>query len=51
VLKGNGRYAHGDGYIEHLAKGRFEIVARTSSTLRREAASPVEGGFYLLRKA
>jgi predicted TPR repeat methyltransferase len=49
-LKGNGRYAHADGYIERLAAERFEIVARTMATLRREAASPVEGGFYLLRR-
>ncbi|HLZ76277.1 tetratricopeptide repeat protein [Phenylobacterium sp.] len=49
-LKGNGRYAHADRYIERLADGRFEIAARTAATLRREAASPVEGGFYLLRK-
>ncbi|MGZ6037909.1 MAG: tetratricopeptide repeat protein [Phenylobacterium sp.] len=51
LLKGNGRYAHSDRYIERLAAGRFEIVARTAATLRREAATPVEGGFYLLRKA
>ncbi len=50
LLKGNGRYGHADGYIERLAYRRFEIAARTTATLRREAASPVEGGFYLLRK-
>ncbi|HEX2815227.1 MAG TPA: tetratricopeptide repeat protein [Phenylobacterium sp.] len=49
VLKGNGRFAHGAAYIVGLAAGRFEIVAQTSATLRREAASPVEGDFYLLR--
>jgi len=50
VLKGNGRYGHADRYIQRLADGRFEIAARTAATLRREAASPVEGGFYLLRR-
>jgi predicted TPR repeat methyltransferase len=49
-LKGNGRFAHGPGYIARLAAGRFEIVARTSATLRREAANPVEGDFHLLRR-
>jgi predicted TPR repeat methyltransferase len=50
LLKGNGRFAHGGAYIERLAAGRFEIAARATATLRREAASPVEGGFYLLRR-
>jgi predicted TPR repeat methyltransferase len=50
LLKGNGRYAHGGAYVERLAAGRFQIIARTSATLRREAATPVEGGFYLLRR-
>ena len=50
LLKGNGRYAHAEGYIERLAGDGFEIVARENATLRREAASPVAGGFYLLRK-
>jgi predicted TPR repeat methyltransferase len=50
VLKGHGRFAHGPAYIARLAAGRFETVARTSATLRREAASPVGGDFYLLRR-
>ena len=50
-LKGNGRYAHSSGYVEGLAAGRFEIVADAPAILRREAASPVAGGFYLLRRA
>ena len=50
LLRGNGRYAHAGAYIERLTQGRFEIAAHTRATLRREAASPVEGGFYLLRK-
>ena len=50
LLRGNGRYAHGERYVQRLALGRFEIAARATATLRREAASPVEGGFYLLRK-
>lgn len=50
VLRGNGRYAHGARYIRALANSRFEVVARTAATLRREAASPVDGGFYLLRR-
>lgn len=49
-LKGNGRYAHSPRYVERLAAGRFEIVAEVTAPLRREAASPVEGGFYLLRR-
>ena len=50
LLKGNGRFAHGPRYIQRLAAGRFEIAAHASATLRREAASPVEGDFYLLRR-
>lgn len=50
VLKGNGRYAHGPRYVQTLAAGRFEIVAQTAATLRREAASPVGGDFYLLHR-
>jgi predicted TPR repeat methyltransferase len=50
VLLGNGRFAHGQGYIQRLTAGRFEIVAQTNGLLRREAASPVYGDFYLLRR-
>lgn len=50
LLKGNGRFAHGAGYIQRLAAGRFEIAAQMTATLRREASSPVSGGFYLLRR-
>jgi predicted TPR repeat methyltransferase len=50
LLKGNGRFAHAPAYIARLAAGRFEVVAQTSATLRREAASPVVGDFYLLRR-
>jgi len=50
VLKGNGRFAHGRAYVERLAAGRFEIAAHACATLRREAASPVDGDFYLLRR-
>jgi predicted TPR repeat methyltransferase len=49
-LKGNGRFAHGETYIRGLAAGRFTVVARTAATLRREASSPVDGEFYLLRR-
>lgn len=50
VLLGNGRFAHGAGYIERLAAGRFEIVARTTGPLRREAARTVVGDFHLLQR-
>ena len=49
TLHGNGRYAHGAGYIETLAAGRFEIVAHEVAMLRREGGRIVDGGYYLLR--
>ncbi len=50
LLKGNGRFAHGPAYVAGLAAARFEIVAHTSAALRREAANPVVGDIYLLRR-
>jgi predicted TPR repeat methyltransferase len=50
LLRGNGRFAHGPRYIERLAAGRFAIASQVAATLRREASSPVDGGFYLLRR-
>jgi len=50
VLKGNGRFAHGLGYIQALAAGSFEIAAHACAILRREAGSPVDGDFYLLQR-
>ncbi|MFZ3006522.1 MAG: methyltransferase, partial [Phenylobacterium sp.] len=50
TLRGNGRYAHGRGYIADLAAGRFEIVERRSTMLRREAGVALEGDYFLMRK-
>ncbi|CAN5390569.1 tetratricopeptide repeat protein [soil metagenome] len=50
TLRGNGRYAHGRGYIADLAAGRFEIVERKSTMLRREAGVALEGDYFLMRK-
>ncbi len=50
LLKANGRYGHGHGYIERLAAHRFQIVQCISGTLRREAGRAVVGDFFLLRK-
>ena len=50
LLKGNGRFAHGAGYIQRLTAAGFEIVAEAGGVLRREATNPVDGGFYLLRR-
>ncbi|MGZ6038088.1 MAG: hypothetical protein ACXWKR_05425, partial [Phenylobacterium sp.] len=49
LLRGNGRFAHGPGYVDALAAGRFEIVSRHTALLRREAGRTVDGGYYLLR--
>lgn len=49
LLRGNGRFAHGEDYVAALAAGRFEIVNRHTSLLRREAGRAVDGGYYLLR--
>ena len=49
-LRGNGRYAHGRGYIADLAAGRFDIVERRSTMLRREAGVALEGDYFLMRK-
>ncbi len=50
VLRGNGRYAHGAGYIAGLCPGRFELVEHQRTTLRREAGQPVLGDYFLLRR-
>jgi predicted TPR repeat methyltransferase len=50
VLRGNGRYAHGAGYIAGLCPGRFELVEHLRTTLRREAGQPVVGDYFLLCK-
>ena len=50
TLRGNGRYAHGRGYIADLAAGRFEIVERRTSMLRREAGVALEGDYFLMRR-
>lgn len=50
TLRGNGRYAHGRGYITDLAAGRFDIVERRSSMLRREAGVALEGDYFLMRR-
>lgn len=50
TLRGNGRYAHGRGYMADLAAGRFEIVERRSTMLRREAGVALEGDYFLMRK-
>ncbi|WP_310539542.1 tetratricopeptide repeat protein [Phenylobacterium sp.] len=50
TLRGNGRYAHGRGYIADLAAGRFDIVERRSTMLRREAGVALEGDYFLMRK-
>ena len=50
VLKGNGRFAQGPRYIQRLTTDRFEILAQTTAVLRREAASPVYGDFFLLQR-
>jgi predicted TPR repeat methyltransferase len=49
LLRGNGRFAHGAGYVAHLAASRFEIVSQHTALLRREAGRTVDGGYYLLR--
>ena len=49
VLRGNGRFAHGEAYVEALAAGRFAIASRMQGTLRREAGRAVGGAYYLLR--
>jgi predicted TPR repeat methyltransferase len=49
LLRGNGRFAHGAGYVAGLAAGRFEIVSQHTAPLRREAGRVVDGGYYLLR--
>lgn len=49
LLHGNGRFAHSADYVAALAAGRFEIVSRHTSLLRREAGRAVDGGYYLLR--
>lgn len=50
TLRGNGRYAHGRGYVADLAAGRFEIVERRSTMLRREAGVALEGDYFLMRR-
>ncbi|MBP7817949.1 MAG: tetratricopeptide repeat protein [Phenylobacterium sp.] len=50
TLRGNGRYAHGRGYMADLAAGRFEIIERRSTMLRREAGVALEGDYFLMRK-
>ncbi len=50
LLQPNGRYSHGDVYIERLAAHRFQIVQKISGTLRREAGRAVMGDFFLLRR-
>lgn len=49
VLRGNGRFAHAEAYVEALAANRFAIASRMKGTLRREAGRAVGGGYYLLR--
>ncbi|MFD3265455.1 methyltransferase domain-containing protein [Phenylobacterium ferrooxidans] len=50
TLRGNGRYAHGRGYIADLAAGRFDIIERRSTMLRREAGVALEGDYFMMRK-
>lgn len=50
TLRGNGRYAHGRGYIADLAAGRFELVERKSTMLRREAGVALAGDYFLMRR-
>ena len=50
VLRGSGRHAHGPGYVARLAEGRFEIVERIETTLRREGGRPIDGDYFLLRR-
>jgi predicted TPR repeat methyltransferase len=51
VLKTNGRYAQGPGYIGRLAADRFAIVSHVAAPIRREAGEIVVGEFFLLRRA
>ena len=51
VLRPNGRYAHGAGYVAGLCPGRFEFVDHRRTVLRREAGRPVIGDYFLLRRA
>jgi predicted TPR repeat methyltransferase len=51
VLQANGRFAQGPGYIARLAAGRFAVARHASAPIRREAGQPVDGEFFLLRRA
>lgn len=51
LLRGSGRYGHGRDYIAALAAGRFEIVDYVASVLRREGGRPLDGDYFLLRRA
>jgi predicted TPR repeat methyltransferase len=50
VLRGSGRHAHSAAYIARLAEGRFEIVERIDTMLRREGGRPLDGHYFLLRR-
>lgn len=50
LLRGNGRFAHGDAYVTALSAGRFTVAGRMAGVLRREAGREVVGGYYLLRR-
>ena len=50
VLRGSGRHAHSPAYIAALAKGRFEIVERVDTMLRREGGRPLDGHYFLLKR-
>ncbi len=49
LLRGNGRFAHGGGYIRNAAAQRFEVLVDETALLRREAGHSVLGGYFLLR--
>lgn len=50
LLRGSGRHAHSAAYIGRLAEGRFEIVERVDTMLRREGGRPLDGHYFLLRR-
>lgn len=46
----SGRFAHSPAYVTRVAKGSFDVLVTTSTTLRREGADRVQGAIFVLRK-
>jgi predicted TPR repeat methyltransferase len=50
TLLTSGRFAHSEAYFEACAAKHFEILRKDHSELRLEAARPVSGTLYVLRR-